>query len=161
MTDKNYKLTNPITWLHLSDIHCRVEDSWNMDIVLDALLKDIGGLGKDPNYQLQADFIVVTGDIAFSGQKGEYKLAAQFFDRLLKAVHLGKDRLFLVPGNHDVNRKEISSLAEFIKPSLTNRDKVNKLLQAGEGKGTLFEGQRSYFQFTRDYLGGAQPVWRG
>jgi predicted phosphodiesterase len=46
----------------------------------------------------------VTGDIANGGQENEYSQATNFFDELLEATGLSKKQLFVVPGNHDVDR---------------------------------------------------------
>jgi predicted phosphodiesterase len=50
------------------------------------------------------DLIFVTGDIVWHGKEEEYDLASrEFFDRLLVEIGRRRDRLFIVPGNHDVN----------------------------------------------------------
>lgn len=49
-------------------------------------------------------FIIVTGDIAFRGKPREYDRAEDFLRRLLDITDLLPNRLFLVPGNHDVYR---------------------------------------------------------
>ena len=46
-----------------------------------------------------------TGDIAFQGKKEEYDIAAKYLTRLMQELDLPPERLFIVPGNHDVNRK--------------------------------------------------------
>ena len=61
-----------ITWLHISDLHLRVEDphSWHEDIVLGSLLGDVQQcIGE---YGLSLDFAVVSGDISFSGAAAEF-----------------------------------------------------------------------------------------
>ena len=95
-----------LRFLHLSDLHFKTRSrdpatALGQDLVNSSLLKTLGQLGSKP------DFIVVTGDIAFSAQREEYDLAAHFFERLLEAVELPKERLFMVPGNHDVDRHEV------------------------------------------------------
>src|SRR5512136_1761631 len=98
-----------ITWLHLSDLHFksgRQFEEFNQKIVLEALWRDIE---RHINQGLKPDFVVFTGDAAYHGVKDEYDLAVKyFFDPILKVTGLSKDRLFLVPGNHDVNWSEIS-----------------------------------------------------
>ncbi len=97
-----------LTWLHLSDLHFRTEDlhAWDEDLVLRRLLDDVRQRVAEG---LAPDLIFVTGDLAFSGAPAEYALARAFFDDLLAATDLPKDRLFLVPGNHDVDRKRSAS----------------------------------------------------
>lgn len=94
------------TWLHLSDLHFRESTSWDADIVLRELLKDIKA--RVTVDDLRPNLIFVTGDIAYSGKKSEYRLAATFFDQLLGVTGLDKKHLFVVPGNHDVDREAIT-----------------------------------------------------
>lgn len=97
-----------LRFLHLSDLHFKTTNrdpaaALGQDLVNTALLNTLSQLASKP------DFIVVTGDIAFSAQREEYDLAAHFFERLLAAVELPKERLFMVPGNHDVDRHEVKA----------------------------------------------------
>ena len=57
--------------------------------------------------ELNIDFVVVTGDIADKARPEDYEVAGKMCERILKAAKLGKDRLFMVPGNHDVDRTSI------------------------------------------------------
>lgn len=50
------------------------------------------------------DLIFVVGDIAYSGKPKEYHKAKDFFDKLISAAQIRKEQLFMVPGNHDVDR---------------------------------------------------------
>ena len=97
------------SWLHLSDLHFSIVHSLDESIVVNALLSDIKEqlTGKDS----MPDFVVVTVDIAFSGKAKEHEIAKNFFIRLLEILHLDKDRLFLVPGNHDFNRSIVTEEA--------------------------------------------------
>ena len=59
-------MLDKISWLHLSDFHFRAGgDNFSQDVSCDALVRDIPSRLSD-EFPLQ--FIVVTGDIAFSGQ---------------------------------------------------------------------------------------------
>ena len=70
---------------------------------IEALLEDVQRQIEKPGTRL--DFVAVTGDIAYSGQADEYRLATKLFSTLLKRLGITLDRLLIVPGNHDVNRK--------------------------------------------------------
>ncbi len=50
------------------------------------------------------DLIFVTGDIGMSGEKKDYILAKKFFKDMLSRAKIKSDRLWIVPGNHDVER---------------------------------------------------------
>jgi 3',5'-cyclic AMP phosphodiesterase CpdA len=99
-----------ITWLHLSDFHFRASHAYDQNIVLKALIRDIRERVHDDH--LQPNFLVLSGDLAFAGLAEEYTLAGQFLDDVLQATGLPKDRLFCVPGNHDVNRRTNAALRD-------------------------------------------------
>ncbi len=119
-------MSKKLTWLHISDIHFHPKTEWRDSTARNSLLdylKDI----YISNESLRPDLIFCTGDIAF-GQTGssplvnQYEQAKAFFDSLLAAcgpnsLPLPKERLFVVPGNHDVNRNSINSDAQ---STLTN-----------------------------------------
>jgi tetratricopeptide (TPR) repeat protein len=90
--------------LHISDLHERgpregepfrrrrvLGEAWKRN--LDELLED-GAI----------DLVCFTGDIADWGKPEEYGLATGFIEALLQWLSLPIDRLFLVPGNHDIDR---------------------------------------------------------
>jgi predicted phosphodiesterase len=143
-------VANTLTWLHLSDLHMRRDELDNLRVVLDALWEDIpaqidelGGL----------DFIAFTGDIAHSGKAEEYALAEEyFFRRLLQVTDLTADKLFIVPGNHDVDRDLIALINPDIPFSLTDRDKVTALLGNDAKRRLLFQPMTNYAQFIHRFF---------
>jgi 3',5'-cyclic AMP phosphodiesterase CpdA len=144
-----------LTWLHLSDLHFRRAERYNERIVLRALLHDVGARVEQDG--LGPDFIIVSGDIAFGGKPAEYALAEAFFDELLAVTGLGKDRLFPVPGNHDVDRDCISRGAQGIAASLADRRSVNAVLADDADRGLLLARFEGYRQFVDGYLGDRLP----
>jgi hypothetical protein len=84
----------PICWLHASDIHMRVSTAWSQDVVLRALCEDIA---RKRDEGVSFDFILATGDLAFSGKAEEYKLVAEFFDALSAASGVPKAKMFCIP----------------------------------------------------------------
>jgi len=106
-----------ITWLHLSDLHvCNPKSSWDYHVVLDSLLNDLENMEK--KHDLHPDIMFFTGDIAY-GQigpnKGEniseqFALAQTIFDKIRKIFsrEIPLENIFIIPGNHDVNRTEVT-----------------------------------------------------
>jgi predicted MPP superfamily phosphohydrolase len=90
--------------LHISDLHergRRESELWRRRRVL--------GKAWENNLQelLQEgpiDLVCFTGDVADWGLPEEYQAATDFFSALLKRLNLPAERLFVVPGNHDVYR---------------------------------------------------------
>ena len=96
-----------ITWLHLSDWHQQGKD-FHQQVIRDALLEDIRNRASINPDLAKIDFLVFSGDVAFSGQAEEYQAAIKFlFDPLLAASKLDPNRLFIIPGNHDLGSKEV------------------------------------------------------
>jgi DNA repair exonuclease SbcCD nuclease subunit len=124
-----------VTWVHLSDWHQRGVD-FDRKMLLDALLLDLKDRSRNISEDLRrVDFVVFSGDLAFSGKREEYSLAfAEFVEPVLKACDLvdsGRprlDRFFLVPGNHDVDR----DLASLLRPDLRFFSDRSRLLGAWE-----------------------------
>ena len=143
-----------ITWLHLSDLHFKADalTKWDQDIVLRSLLEDV--VRREEEDGLKPDFIVVSGDIAHSGAPEEYALASAFFDDLLKTTGLDKDRLFVVPGNHDVNWKWISRGAKSIAESLVDRETAAEVLQSADDRRLLLRRLDNYAAFVHGYFEG-------
>lgn len=101
-----------VRWLHISDFHFKRGTSYDRDVVLNALIESLPAvfqrLGKP-------DVIFATGDIAFSGSAAEYEGASSFFDEVLSICGLTREKLFVVPGNHDVDRAGGRGLARTLK----------------------------------------------
>lgn len=105
--------------LHLSDLHFRTGSggtAWDSKSVLGRLVTDTVELAQGGH---KPDLVVITGDIAFSGQPEEYELAKQWIsDELLPAVQLTPRELVIAPGNHDVDRKAVGIAARSVQGAL-------------------------------------------
>lgn len=91
--------------LFLSDLHFGRESFSNeckkRDIILESLNQTIVDLPQ----AMQPHYIVVTGDIAWTGADAEYQSAYIWFSKLLSKLGFDGDRITFCVGNHDVNRK--------------------------------------------------------
>lgn len=79
---------------------------WDQRAVLEALLEDARLAPAELGIPKPA-LVLVTGDLAFSGASraaGELRDAARWLDALRATFQLERDRVFFVPGNHDVQR---------------------------------------------------------
>ena len=117
-----------LTWLHVSDFHLSSNDIYNSDVVLNALVKSVEW--HRVNTKWKPDIIFATGDIAGNGEVKVFKggddaapatnaHATKFFDALLEAAGQSRERLFIVPGNHDVERKNGIGLIRTIEKGAT------------------------------------------
>ncbi|MGZ4954480.1 MAG: metallophosphoesterase family protein [Methylobacter sp.] len=105
-------MTRKLTWLHLSDLHARKRDDWDAQEIKEKLVLDLKSMQKD--HGLRPDFVFFTGDLAY-GAAGiemteQYKLVRDFLESVRKAFdpEIPIRDLYLVPGNHDIDREEIT-----------------------------------------------------
>ena len=85
-------------------------------VVQDALIRDLRARAKIDATLTQVDFVVFSGDTAFYGRPEEFAAARQnLFDPVLDVLGLLPERLFMVPGNHDLNR---NTIYEMLPPGL-------------------------------------------
>ena len=106
------KLATAVSWLHVSDFHLSDKGPYSQEVILRSLVESVKRF-REEGYC--PDLIFATGDIARNGKANEYVFATKFFDDLLNAAGLTKDRLFIVPGNHDVDRKMGRGLARTLR----------------------------------------------
>lgn len=106
--------------LHISDIHFRTPDCLTPDMDPEGSFRTL--LMQDARDRARTlgtvDAILVTGDIAFKGHPDEYKVAYAWLMELAKACGCPPARIFVVPGNHDVDRSIITA-----KPAISNAQK--------------------------------------
>lgn len=130
--------------LHISDLHVRDDETESFDrsVVLGPLIDRVRKDVKDNSFR--PEIVVVTGDVAFKGVAAEYGLAKAFLDDLLEALDLGHKKLFIVPGNHDVNRDEYrpGDVPQYKDMRALNDELGNK-----KWRKDLLKGMGNYFDF--------------
>lgn len=142
-----------ISWLHLSDWHQKGKEFERLK-VRDALLKDIKERAAISPDLAKIDFIIFSGDVAFSGKPEEYQTAInQFFTPLLDTTGIGRDRLFIVPGNHDIEWEALELLPNDLPQKLNSPEKVSDWLTNERKRSTLLGPMNTYSQFIKDFLG--------
>src|SRR5712691_919108 len=94
-----------LQFLHISDLHAKgpqEREPWRRRRVLgDAWRRNLETLLEEEGL---IHFVFFTGDAAQSGHPDEYSEVSDFFQELRKELDLKPDRLFVVPGNHDIDR---------------------------------------------------------
>lgn len=133
-------MKNTLNWLHISDVHFHPGTEWRDSKVRRDLISFLKSEFASESIE-RPDLIFCTGDIAFGETTNaplekQYEAAEEFFNELLsvcgeESQPLNVDRLFVVPGNHDVNRKAInqyaqSSLVKMAEQSLEYNGKIHK-----------------------------------
>jgi len=83
--------------LHLSDLHFAVGPQ-----KIDKKFNALNSLVLSESYDISKLFIVISGDIAFSGKKEEYDKVKILLDYIGDGLEVPIEKI-LVPGNHDCN----------------------------------------------------------
>jgi predicted phosphodiesterase len=145
-----------LNWLHLSDWHQKGNE-FDRQVVLKALLKDIREREKINPCLQKIDFVIFSGDIAFSGKAKEYQSAIeQFFEPLLDACGLTAKQLFIVPGNHDLDRDKFELLPHDLTKPLASESAVQSWLTDDRRRSHLLEPFQAFSSFVKDYTGQEQ-----
>jgi len=110
-----------ITWLHLSDWHQGAE-SFDRKVLRDKLIEDLAARDRIAPELADIDFVVFSGDLAYSGKDEQYQTArVEYLEPVLRTVGLDgaadgrHERLIIVPGNHDLDRDHVF---EMLPPKL-------------------------------------------
>jgi len=84
------------------------------------------------------DHILICGDIANKGQESEYEKAEEFLKSVFE--HLGcdesKTKVYVVPGNHDINRNTNKETRLTFRPTLLNISKADDFIYNAKHKET-------------------------
>ena len=145
-----------VKWLHISDLHLKRDGSLSQNAVLSAMRDDIE---RRCDEGLSVDFVLVTGDLAYSGKKTEYQLVEDFFRDLAATIDVSYDRFFCVPGNHDVQRDRQMATFAGARQQLQSENDVYAFLANAEERGTLLVRQGNFRRFQEDFLHGQERRW--
>ena len=153
----------PLNLLHLSDIHFQYR--------LDGTVHD---LDHDVRNELAIDLqqvvklsgginaIVVTGDVAFSGKPADYDVAKAWLSSLCKRIGCDADHVWVVPGNHDIDRARLTPLVRTVQNSIQTAAPRNLDRQIRQfihedptGAAVLERPLSAYYKFSSIY--GCKP----
>lgn len=151
-----------LTWMHLSDLHVSGE-GWQRDDVLEALVRDLPELLSER--ALQPDLLLVCGDVASHGRREEYDDAFAVLEQITAALGLERrEHVFMVPGNHDVDRSRVGGMAALHHQALVQlgpealSETLGELLGQPAELGLYGERLREWCAFTERFLGPARAV---
>lgn len=145
---------------HLSDIHFAgyaegavfdLESDIRNELVLDlhGLIERAGPL----------DALLIGGDIAGKGKAGEYEVAERWITELCAEFGIPTERVYCVPGNHDVYQQVIKDdpVLKTIQDSLLEcrvdeiDSRLEALLGSGDHRALLLSALEPYNQFAARY----------
>ena len=99
-----------IRWLHLSDFHTGKDKYAQIKLFqkIHAHMKQMKEEAVIP------DMIFITGDVANQGLKEQYDAFIEEFLLPLVDIYDPLPAIYIVPGNHDVDRKKGTLTADFV-----------------------------------------------
>lgn len=149
-----------ITWLHLSDWH-QIGKELDREVVRDALIQDIKGRERINSDLGKIDFVVFSGDVAYSGKTEQYTAAREhLFEPLLEATQVDKQHLVLVPGNHDIDWDRFDLLPAPVSQPFTTERQAKEWLECSERRKALLEPFKAYSEFAESYDYQEQAAYR-
>lgn len=135
-----------IRWLHISDLHLGSSDL-STDELRDELLKFLVEKG------LRCDYVFCTGDIKTAGpdDKDYTDSMATYLKAICKTVGIPTERLFIVPGNHDINRDAAGRDAAIRKMMFQRRgyyDPAKGIIERDD-LAAIMEGEKPFVDFLK------------
>lgn len=101
-------------------------------------------------------FVLVSGDVAFSGQPAEYERAAEFMSALSERLSIERRRFFFIPGNHDINRELHIYSPIGARQVLRSQQAVDQALGDPVRMADLVDRQRAYRAFVHGFTDGQE-----
>ena len=157
--------------LHLSDIHFRAPAC--LEPLTDPELPYRTRLRADLEElcaERSVDMILVSGDVAFKGHSAEFRVADAWLRDLATRSGCRQDRIYVVPGNHDVDRSicrelmAVSNAQGAIANAPRNRKEavLRAQLKDGDAGVALFKPLTAYNAFASPfgcYISPSKPYW--
>lgn len=146
-----------LTWLHISDWH-HGDFPIDPEVVRDKLVEDIKGRLSISSDLAKIDFIVFSGDAALNGKAKEYEDAKkEFFVPVLKAAQVEPNRLFIVPGNHDLDEEELKKLPDEFQKDVVSNEDLDRWLKDDGKREQLLQPFKDFRIFVSSFTGQDSP----
>jgi len=150
-----YRHDMSTVFIHLSDIHFGQERGGVVVVHDDAktrLIEDLAAM-VEILPEKKAAGVIITGDIAYAGKAAEYKIAAGWLDKVAAAAKCAITDIMVVPGNHDIDRDEISSSAEWQLAEIQTKGEkaLDKFLANERDRAVLYARFTAYIPFAEAY----------
>ncbi|MHB9102250.1 MAG: metallophosphoesterase family protein [Sulfuricella sp.] len=145
--------------VHLSDIHIKSDGDFILKRA-DQISRALTNLEDG----IEGCIVVLTGDVAYSGQPGEYALAERFLIQLraclIKTVGVADVPIVIVPGNHDCDFSTENQVRDILIGTVTKgavtKGAVTKISDELVRQSILV--QSHYWQFVSRIKGTAVPT---
>ncbi len=140
------------SWLHLADLQFgprkQEPHEWDQTLVFRAMQRDVIEQLRQPG-RAPLDAVFLTGNVAAFGRTYDFAEAAPFLDELSKRLSLSPEQVFVVPGNHDVDRSNDSNrqLRRLLRVLRDGEEALDEALADPQDRALLLERQSSFRDF--------------
>ena len=138
-----------VVWWHFSDVHWKAGPSEERTRYLDTFFEHLER--KTLEAHGVPHFIAITGDLSYSGKTAEYEaFRLHFIDRLtalLRRSDSSEPPIFIVPGNHDVDRDATRRIHPELVKGITTVSQLDELFQNDDDVETLLRPFRAFSNF--------------
>ena len=145
-----------VGWLHLSDMHISAKQLYNQKIVHKALFQDIEEMLSNKGAQI--DLIFFTGDVSQNASTEDYEASLEFVSKLLEISKVAKENIFIVPGNHDVNRHNVSRLLDEQRLRWESNDDLLKVIEDKRVMDLFLKRFDNYSKFLNNLYGTTEAI---
>lgn len=157
--------------LHISDIHFKQTEVGQPDDPNRALRNDIVQDVKKMRARIgrPANGVLLSGDVAFAGKVAEYDFAYAWLERALcPAAGCRIEDVFVIPGNHDVDRvaeagpAQMAARASLRQIAAVDADaEIRKWLRDRTSANVIFGPIENYNRFAAKFLCSLRPYLNG
>lgn len=117
--------------LHLSDLHFdrseNLDDNPTKYVERANNLQYLVNTFKDFEDSLKPQIIVISGDVAWTGNSEDYEMAKNWLSELMKILEIKPENVVLCPGNHDLDRSKKTGTHPSIAKEADDILNVNKI----------------------------------
>lgn len=138
--------TMDVNFVQISDLHLHF-NNYESEKMRTELLKYLSGLS------ITFDFLIITGDIAHKGARYTPDII-DFLDNLIDSMRITRNNVYIIPGNHDLNRDDTRELIiQGIKGNQNPSDQLdNVLMNNQQSREILFKSFNNFFDFYNNFL---------
>ena len=136
--------------LHLSDIHFEDRTDWIFDKAEAIADSFLGGIFGEPD--IEALFILISGDVANKGAAAQYDVAAQFLERIRTRIASERKipvHFVVIPGNHDCDLSSPEELELRLLSIERILSEPGKVARGNQLYRECLKVQNNFFDFAR------------
>ena len=143
-----------IRFLQISDIHF-TDASGNDDEYAQMKRKFLEDIAECRNQKGTIDYILICGDVAFSGMESQYKKAKEFIAKICESTKCPGINIFMVPGNHDKEWDVYGRTRQMMRDMLLKGKNTKQLFESKVKEpmaiGILYTPFKQYYKLAYDY----------